>query len=56
MDKILGTIFGIISIIILGAFAIVTCILTSNMNKYEGYHRKREEDEQRRNRSIRRKS
>lgn len=36
---ILGTTFVIILILVLGAFSIVSCFLTSGMDKYEGYER-----------------
>lgn len=36
-------IIGIILIVILGSIAWVTCSLSSNINKYEGYERKEKE-------------
>lgn len=40
MAKILGIIFGILFVVVVGIFSICSCIVSSECNKYEDYHRK----------------
>lgn len=45
MEKILGLIFGILFIVVVGVFAVWSCTVSSECSRYEGYHRKDYEDE-----------